>query len=103
MQWRREVEMTNKEAINILRNAAWLGTDVERDLIEEAVQMAVNALTKEAWKEEHPVSPLLQKLSTNLQHSKQDDLIASAQPECEHTMEEFMYGQDRGNPEDGSL
>ena len=27
----------------------------------------------------------------------------SAQPEQEHTMEEFMYGQDMGNPEDGSL
>jgi hypothetical protein len=29
--------------------------------------------------------------------------MPSAQPECEHTMEEFMYGQDMGNPEDGSL
>ena len=27
--------------------------------------------------------------------------LPSAQPE--HTMEEFMYGQDMGNPEDGSL
>lgn len=27
----------------------------------------------------------------------------SAQIEPEHTMEEFMYGQDIGNPEDGSL
>jgi len=26
-----------------------------------------------------------------------------AQPEPERTMEEFMYGQDMGNPEDGSL
>ena len=25
------------------------------------------------------------------------------QPEPERTMEEFMYGQDMGNPEDGSL
>jgi len=29
--------------------------------------------------------------------------LPSAQPESEHTMEEFMYGQDMGNPEDGSL
>lgn len=29
--------------------------------------------------------------------------LPSAQPEREHTMEEFMYGQDMGNPEDGSL
>jgi hypothetical protein len=28
-------------------------------------------------------------------------LLPSAQPE--HTMEEYMYGQDMGNPEDGSL
>lgn len=27
----------------------------------------------------------------------------SVQPEREHTMEEFMFGQDMGNPEDGSL
>lgn len=29
--------------------------------------------------------------------------LPSAQPEHEHTMEEFMFGQDMGNPEDGSL
>lgn len=29
--------------------------------------------------------------------------LPSAQPEHEYTMEEFMYGQDMGNPEDGSL
>lgn len=31
------------------------------------------------------------------------DMLESAQPEREYTMEEFMYGQDMGNPEDGSL
>ena len=29
--------------------------------------------------------------------------VPPAQPEHEYTMEEFMYGQDMGNPEDGSL
>ena len=29
--------------------------------------------------------------------------LLSAQPEREHTIEEFMYSQDMGNPEDGSL
>lgn len=29
--------------------------------------------------------------------------VPSIQPEREHTMEEFMLGQDMGNPEDGSL
>ena len=32
-----------------------------------------------------------------------DYFMPPAQPEPEHTMEEFMYGQDMGNPEDGSL
>lgn len=36
---------------------------------------------------------------TNALHIIQD--LPSVQPE--HTMEEFMYGQDMGNPEDGSL
>lgn len=30
-------------------------------------------------------------------------MMPSAQPEPEHTMEEFMYGQELGDPEDGSL
>jgi len=29
--------------------------------------------------------------------------LPSVQPEPEHTMEEFMYGQELGDPEDGSL
>ena len=29
--------------------------------------------------------------------------LPTIQPEHERTMEEFMYGQDMGNPEDGSL
>ncbi len=37
--------MTNKEAVDILRNAAWLGTDADREQIEKAVEMAINALT----------------------------------------------------------
>jgi len=69
--------MTITEAIETLRANY---PDACFEQLREAVDMAINALTKEAWKEEHPVSPLLQKLATNLQHSKQDDLIASAQP-----------------------
>ena len=62
-----------KAIIFILKN------DDYSDEVEEAIHMAISALTKEAWKEEHPVSPLLQKLATNLQPSKQDDLIAQEQ------------------------
>ena len=39
--------MTNKEAIDILRNAAWLGTDANREQIEEAVEMAIEAMKRE--------------------------------------------------------
>ena len=40
-----------------------------------AFEMAINALEKEAWKEEHPVSPL--------QPCKQDDLISRAAAQTE--------------------
>ncbi len=39
--------MTRTDAITILSNAAWLGTDEDRDKIEEAVRMAVEALQTE--------------------------------------------------------
>lgn len=39
--------MTNKEAIDILRNAAFLATSTSYQAIEEAVEMAVKALEKE--------------------------------------------------------
>lgn len=50
--------MTAKEAIEILKNAAWLGTNTDREQVEEAVHVAIAALEKEVWKEEHPVSPM---------------------------------------------
>ena len=69
--------MTNAEAIETLRANY---PDACFEQLRCAVDMAINALTKEAWKEEHPVSPLLQKLATNLQSSKQDadDTISRA-------------------------
>ena len=39
--------MTAQEAITILRNAAWLGTDEEREKVEQAVDMAIEALGKD--------------------------------------------------------
>lgn len=36
--------MTNEEAIQYIRNAAWLGANEDRDKIEEAVELAVEAL-----------------------------------------------------------
>lgn len=38
--------MTYKEAVDILRNAAWLGTNEDREKVEEAVEMAVELLER---------------------------------------------------------
>ena len=40
--------MTNDEAINTLKNAAWLGWSEQAEKVSEAVQMAVEALKREA-------------------------------------------------------
>lgn len=36
--------MTREQAIDILKNAAWLGTDKDREQTETAVEMAISAL-----------------------------------------------------------
>ena len=38
--------MTCREAADILRNAAWFGTNEDREKVEEAVEMAVELLEK---------------------------------------------------------
>ena len=63
------------------------------DLIDRAV--AINAL----WQAEKDL-PYYDSAQVAVNVIK---ALPSAQPECDHTMEEFMYGQDMGNPEDGSL
>ena len=35
--------MTNEQAKTVLTNAAWLGTDAERERVERAVKMAIKA------------------------------------------------------------
>lgn len=48
--------MTKDQAIYILRNAAWLGSNEDRERTEEAVNMAIEALSSEKtgeW-ERHP-------------------------------------------------
>ena len=50
-------EVTNKEAVRTLEANY---PDACFEQLREAVDAAIEALTKEAWKEEHPVSPLLQ-------------------------------------------
>lgn len=39
--------MTAQEAIDILRNAAWLGSDADRERTEEAIEVAIKMLEKE--------------------------------------------------------
>lgn len=73
--------MTTEEAATILRNAAWLGTDDERERIEKAVQMAANALQAQES---------CNQLATNLQPSKQDDLIS--RQEVIDTVHKIIYG-----------
>ena len=67
--------MTNREAIRILalERDDWETSHCTPMKRKEAFEMAINALVKEAWKEEHTVSPLL-----DLQPCKQDDLISRA-------------------------
>ena len=45
--------MTREDAIEILKNSAWLGTDEHREETEKAVEMAISALEQEPcryWK-----------------------------------------------------
>lgn len=39
--------MKKQDAIQYIRNAAWLGSNADRDKVEEAVEMAVEALKKQ--------------------------------------------------------
>lgn len=42
--------MTREEAIEVLRNTAWFGFDKDREATEEAVDMAIEALTQDSRK-----------------------------------------------------
>ena len=44
--------MTNEEAINVLQNTAWLGTEKDREEVEKAVELAVEALKVQLSKED---------------------------------------------------
>ena len=39
--------MTAQEAIEILRNAAWLGSDADRERTEEAIEVALDMLDRQ--------------------------------------------------------
>ena len=46
--------MTKQDAIQYIRNAAWLGSNADRGKVEEAVEIAVSALKKQT-----PMKPIL--------------------------------------------
>ena len=66
--------MTNTEAIRILtlERDDWETSHCTPMVRKEAFEMAINALEKEAWKEDHPVSPLLQKPALTAQAETHD-------------------------------
>lgn len=40
--------MTREEAIQVLKNTAWLGSNEDREATEEAIDMAIDALSADA-------------------------------------------------------
>ena len=78
--------MTNREAAEEIQKAINLIMQDGKDWLNERdipiLEMAINALTKEAWKEEHPVSPLLQKPATTAQPEKTQLLKKDATFDC---------------------
>ena len=65
------------------------------DLISR--QAAIDALSHMCSEDENEITVSRANVCAMLKY------LPSAQPEREYTMEEFMFGQDMGNPEDGSL
>ena len=59
--------MTRDEAITVLLNEAWLGTNEERERIEEAVSMAIEALKQ---------GDVLQEIRTEILEQGKDDVCA---------------------------
>ena len=78
----------------------------------EAVNWLIN-ITADIGKAEHSdlwhYEQALTEIKDMLESAQPSEWIkvprceGDTQPEPERTMEEFMYGQDMGNPEDGSL
>ena len=74
--------MTREEAIDILKNAAWLGTDKDREQTEKAVEMAISAL------EQSNCDDCKYKIFTNLYFHT--DLEMAEQEPCETSTDEPM-------------
>ena len=116
--------MTNQEVINFLNQVrkillddkSWLESTIQP--INEVFDMAISSLQAQDIPDTN-VGDMVSRQKAidainNLMPTKEGLYepsevlcklmqLPSAQPELEHTMEEFMYGQDLGSPEDGSL
>ena len=72
--------MTREEAIYELKNAAWLGTDHSRARTEEAVEMAIKALSQE---------PCDDAISRDMALEKMADYVASGYADSVEDFEEY--------------
>ena len=62
--------MTIQEAIKILRNAAWLGSDADRDRTEEAIEVALEALETKTWYLAEPTAQEIDRIQNAINHIK---------------------------------
>lgn len=83
--------MTNEEAICVLKNAAWLGSDKDRKATEEAVNMAIEALQQVTGKLNNRDDSLLTEDSDACKESKSKLDLISIQMAIEH------WGRSSGN------
>lgn len=78
--------MTNTEAAEEIQKAIDLIRQDGKDWLDERdipiLEMAINALKKEAWKEEHPVSPLLQKPALTAQPETHEERTETHACDC---------------------
>ena len=82
--------MTEKEAIYILRNAAWLGSDADRQKVEEAVEVVAKAI--EALNHsEIPNSSELVKESRNIVKDLVEDDTISRKAAIDAIFSEPLY------------
>lgn len=63
--------LTDKEAIHQLKNAAWLGTNAEREKTEKAVEMAIQALDDNAKLKEN-IQWLIDQYQHNVETIQED-------------------------------
>jgi hypothetical protein len=74
--------MERAEAIYILKNAAWLGTDKDREETEQAVDMAIEALSAEQ-KEEDLAKDIARRMATIIENEQDMRVILESANQTE--------------------